>query len=62
MRVIESGVLKEYTTTCPKCGCKYAWTRQDVQLWRGEYPAVFCPECGKLYEVDVMPLRVEVGE
>ena len=41
MRVIEHG-KKEFIAVCEKCGCKFAYTKEDISV--DEY--VKCPDCG----------------
>lgn len=46
MRIIEENKTEEIIRTCDKCGCKFAYTEDDV--YSNIYGKVIdCPSCGK---------------
>lgn len=58
MRIIKPGrePKKEIEMTCERCGCEFAYEREDVQYdpfdSNGEYYYVNCPHCDKIIEVE----------
>lgn len=58
MRIIKPGrePKKEIELTCERCGCVFAYEREDVEfdpfVSNGEYYYVECPCCGKTIEAE----------
>jgi predicted Zn-ribbon and HTH transcriptional regulator len=63
MRIIKHGSTYEIETlTCKKCGCVFAYNRQDVKIKEEQFDdmfgketyeisVVYCPECKNMIEV-----------
>lgn len=65
MRVVKHGRTKEQFAECPVCGCKYAFTEEDlvhIPLFKRCY--VNCPECGteKMFDLDSIIEKFHVTE
>lgn len=58
MRIIKQGrePKKEIELTCKRCGCEFAYSKEDVKFdpydHNGEYCYVECPFCGKIIEAE----------
>lgn len=51
MKIVKPGIIrdKEWTTTCPNCGCVFTYNTADIRVMRRD--SVVCPTCGRRIDV-----------
>ena len=55
--IIKHGAISQYEKTCPKCGCIFRFTDDDISRFNGPVTiqVIGCPDCGE-------PLLMKVNE